>query len=256
LLHPHLQSRYVKHEFQSRYKSTVGADFLTKELFLGHNRHATVQLWDTAGHERFKGLHTVFFRGADGCILVYDITDETSFNDLHMWWDAFLQQNVVLDSNIPFLLIGNKLDKIVDTQSEDKSSDKITVKGHINSMSDGIIPESGSEKKSKLSSPGLSPSPSTQSLTERIASEKPVSKRRAVAWANEHQCIAFYETSARDGSNVDVAVNELCRYIMHKREEEAITAKPVKFSNDSIILDEYTKSKVFTKKDDDCLSCT
>jgi len=213
--------RYIKHEFQTKYKPTVGADFLTKELFLGKNRHVVVQLWDTAGQERFQGLNSVFFRGADGCVLVYDVTDEASFADLHSWWQAFRQHNTPdQSSEFPFLLIGNKLDRVssLETRSEDKSME-------------------GLEQETKRKSPGI---------------HKMITKRTAVVWANEHQCIAFYETSAKDGANVDVAINELCRFILHKREEEALKTKPVKYSNDSVILDEISKSKVTLKKDEDC----
>jgi len=163
----------------------------------------------------------VFFRGADGCVLVYDISDETSFVDLHTWWQTFLQNTVPENSSLaefPFMLIGNKFDKIsTDTRSEDKSMESV-------------------DQETKRKSP---------------VNQKPVSKRRPVAWANEHQCVAFYETSAKDGFNVDVAINELCRYIVHKREEEALNTKALKYRNDSVMLDEISKSKAVLRKDEE-----
>ena len=47
-------------------------------------------MWDTAGNERFQSLGTAFYRGADSCILVYDITKPTTFNNLDYWRDEFL----------------------------------------------------------------------------------------------------------------------------------------------------------------------
>lgn len=52
----------------------------------------TLQIWDTAGQERFQSLGVAFYRGADCCILVYDITAEKSFEQLNSWRDEFLNQ--------------------------------------------------------------------------------------------------------------------------------------------------------------------
>jgi Ras-related protein Rab-7A len=55
-------------------------------------RHFTPQIWDTAGQERFQSLGVAFYRGADACILVYDITNEKSFAGLDTWREEFLNQ--------------------------------------------------------------------------------------------------------------------------------------------------------------------
>jgi Ras-related protein Rab-7A len=51
-----------------------------------------MQIWDTAGQERFQSIGQSFYRGAEGCILVYDITVQESFEALDMWYDEFCQQ--------------------------------------------------------------------------------------------------------------------------------------------------------------------
>jgi len=173
---------------------------LTKEIFLGDQR-LTVQIWDTAGQERFKGLGSAFFRGADGCLLVYDITDDRSFEGLAKWRDSFVQQtNCSNPDTFPFLLLGNKLDR---------------------------------------------------------EPERRVIRRRAQLWSNQHRCIAFYEVSAKEGSNVDAAFSELCRYILHKREEEEFCAKTPngRYCNDSIILDDLTRSKLMMARQPAKESC-
>lgn len=71
-----------------------------------------LQIWDTAGQERFQSLGVAFYRGADACILVYDITSEKSFEQLNSWRDEFLSQANPRDpTNFPFVVIGNKVDK-------------------------------------------------------------------------------------------------------------------------------------------------
>lgn len=70
------------------------------------------QIWDTAGQERFQSLGVAFYRGADACILVYDITVEKSFDQLNSWREEFLNQANPRDpDNFTFVVIGNKVDR-------------------------------------------------------------------------------------------------------------------------------------------------
>jgi GTPase SAR1 family protein len=69
----------------------TGADFLTRELVVD-DRVVTMQLWDTAGQERFQSLGVAFYRGADCCVLVYDVNSSKSFEALDGWRDEFLIQ--------------------------------------------------------------------------------------------------------------------------------------------------------------------
>ena len=69
------------------------------------------QIWDTAGQERYQSLGVAFYRGADACILVFDLTNLKSFQNLDRWRDDFLIQTSPEDpENFPFVLIGNKVD--------------------------------------------------------------------------------------------------------------------------------------------------
>jgi len=105
-----LMNQYVNKKFTANYKATIGADFLTKDIVIdGHQ--VTMQIWDTAGQERFQSLGVAFYRGADCCVLVYDITQAPSFKSLDSWRDEFLIQASPRDpANFPFVLVGNKLD--------------------------------------------------------------------------------------------------------------------------------------------------
>lgn len=68
-----------------------------------------MQIWDTAGQEKFQSIQNVYYKGADGCVLVYDITNPESFHNLNKWRDEFLAFAEVHEG-FPFILVGNKKD--------------------------------------------------------------------------------------------------------------------------------------------------
>lgn len=105
-----LMDRYVNKKWTAQYKATIGADFLTKEVDLG-GEVVTLQIWDTAGQERFQSLGNSFYRGADCCILVYDVTEPKTFENLENWRNEFLLQANVSDHyDFPFIVLANKID--------------------------------------------------------------------------------------------------------------------------------------------------
>ncbi|ORE09242.1 ras-domain-containing protein [Rhizopus microsporus var. microsporus] len=71
----------------------------------------TMQIWDTAGQERFQSLGVAFYRGADCCVLVYDVNNNKSYESLGQWHDEFLVQASPRDpEHFPFVVLGNKID--------------------------------------------------------------------------------------------------------------------------------------------------
>ncbi|KAK9455192.1 small GTPase superfamily [Dipodascopsis uninucleata] len=106
-----LMQQYVSKKFSNQYKATIGADFLTKQDVRVDDRTVTMQLWDTAGQERFQSLGVAFYRGADCCVLVYDVNNAKSFEALDSWRDEFLVQASPRDpESFPFVVLGNKID--------------------------------------------------------------------------------------------------------------------------------------------------
>ncbi|XP_031262986.1 ras-related protein Rab7-like [Pistacia vera] len=103
-------NQYVYNKFSQQYKATIGADFVTKELQID-DKLVTLQIWDTAGQERFQSLGAAFYRGADCCVLVYDVNVLKSFELLHNWREEFLKQADPADpESFPFVILGNKID--------------------------------------------------------------------------------------------------------------------------------------------------
>ncbi|KAJ2719132.1 Ras- protein Rab-7A [Coemansia sp. Benny D115] len=106
-----LMHQYVRGTFSTQYKATIGADFLKKNIDLGDGRVVDVACWDTAGQERFQSLGVAFYRGADCCILCFDVTNPRSFENLESWRDEFLIQVGPRDpESFPFVVVGNKID--------------------------------------------------------------------------------------------------------------------------------------------------
>lgn len=106
-----LINRYVHKKFNQQYKATIGADFVTRELQVD-GKLVTLQIWDTAGQERFHSLGPAFFRGADCCVLVYDVNVQKSFEALQNWREEFIKQTDIPDpTKFPFVVIGNKIDQ-------------------------------------------------------------------------------------------------------------------------------------------------
>ena len=101
---------YIKGSFSNQYKATIGADFYTKNIEID-DEEIILQVWDTAGQERFQSLGMAFYRGADACLLVYDVTNYASFKNIDTWKNNFINNISIDDVNkFPIILVGNKSD--------------------------------------------------------------------------------------------------------------------------------------------------
>ncbi|XP_048744975.1 ras-related protein Rab-24-like isoform X1 [Ostrea edulis] len=86
-----LVSRYVHERFTSNYQNTIGAAFVSKKIqALG--KRVTLNIWDTAGSERYQSMAKMYYRGARAAILCYDLTDKSSFEKIR-YWVGELQEN-------------------------------------------------------------------------------------------------------------------------------------------------------------------
>lgn len=102
-----LVHRYTSGQFSaSAVPSTIGASFLTKKLIVDGVK-VRLQLWDTAGQERFRSMAPMYYRGANAAVIVYDITNPHTFEDVKTWIDE-LRQNV--QSDLVIHIVGSKVD--------------------------------------------------------------------------------------------------------------------------------------------------
>uniref|UniRef100_A0A0G4FVA3 Ras-related protein Rab-1 n=1 Tax=Chromera velia CCMP2878 TaxID=1169474 RepID=A0A0G4FVA3_9ALVE len=101
-----LLQRYCDDKFTTAHVLTIGVDFKTKTIRSG-NKQLKLQIWDTAGQERFRTLTPTYYRSANGVILVYDITNYETFDNLKFWMKNLQDYG---EKSVQKILIGNKCD--------------------------------------------------------------------------------------------------------------------------------------------------
>lgn len=102
----------LNNDFTEEAQPTIGVEFKTYTL-QADGEDVKLQIWDTAGQERFRSVSKAYFRNALGAILVFDITNRQSFDDLNMWLNDL---NTLCHPNASIILIGNKADLEEDRQ--------------------------------------------------------------------------------------------------------------------------------------------
>jgi Ras-related protein Rab-1A len=102
--------RFADDAFTESYISTIGVDFRFRTVIIG-NKTVKLQIWDTAGQERFRTITSAYYRGADGIIMVYDVTSQDSFEHVNDW---LKEVNRYASEGTCKLLVGNKCDRIAD----------------------------------------------------------------------------------------------------------------------------------------------
>lgn len=109
-----LTLRFVKNEFDKQQDSTIDASFLDKKVTVGE-KQVKLNIWDTAGQEKYHALAKNYYQGASGAVLVYDVTDMDSFEKAKTWF-VELQKYI---GKKPIILAGNKSDIIDKTVEVD-----------------------------------------------------------------------------------------------------------------------------------------
>lgn len=201
-----LMHRYVKNQYTGQYKATIGADFLPKQITIPTSnnnttfQNVTLQIWDTAGQERFQSLGNSFYRGADACVLVFDVFDRSSFDGLDKWKNDFLNvvsfkgagggnsssMNSSMNSSrscadFPFVVMGNKADKESTTSGDERQ----------------VFTEEGRE------------------------------------WCRTMGNIPYFETSAKTGMNVEDAFLKIAKVAFEKAEKKRRTESPYSYGSGS-----------------------
>ncbi len=100
--------RFIDDKFQKDYKATLGVSLLRNKVIIGGFGGVSVQIWDLGGQESFKTLRQMYLRGAQGALILYDITKRESFTKVDEWIQSFREDR----KEEPLILIGNKNDLI------------------------------------------------------------------------------------------------------------------------------------------------
>ncbi|MFW9928663.1 MAG: Rab family GTPase [Candidatus Thorarchaeota archaeon] len=107
-----LRIRYMGRGFQAKYMMTVGADFALKEISVsdgtGNIQTHRFQIWDLAGQQNFSYVRPLFFMGAHGVLLVYDVTRLSTYENVLSWMGEIVK--AIGKKLFPVVLIGNKID--------------------------------------------------------------------------------------------------------------------------------------------------
>ena len=102
-----IMQRYCNNSFDPVYISTIGVDFKPKITNV-KGKKVKIQIWDTAGQERFRNITQQYYRGAQGVLIVYDVTNMSSFNKIKSWFVGLKEKTIDTLPNI--FLVGNKTD--------------------------------------------------------------------------------------------------------------------------------------------------
>ncbi|KAH7828237.1 Rab1b [Monocercomonoides exilis] len=98
--------RFAENTFNSTYVTSIGVDFKIRTIKVG-DKIVKLHLWDTAGQERFRTIISQYYQGANGIIIVYDVTNRDSFNSIQMWLREIENSRC---ERVSRLLVGNKTD--------------------------------------------------------------------------------------------------------------------------------------------------
>lgn len=101
-----LVAKYISNIYSKEIAPTIGASFFTCKINLNETK-VKMQIWDTAGQERFKAMAPLYYRNANAALLIFDLTNHSSFEEVKTWI-LELQKNV--QEPMFLLLVGNKAD--------------------------------------------------------------------------------------------------------------------------------------------------
>lgn len=201
---------------------TIGVEFASKIINVGtgtRRKRIKLQLWDTAGTERFRSVSRSYYRGAAGAILVYDLSSHDSFIGL----TTFLNDaRALASSNLTVFLAGNKSDLTSSMYPHGHDPDLTlstpsSISSQFASANDSSSTKGRRRRKASQSSTNFNSNPYQ---TATVASEemRQVSQEEASRWASRHSVPVSVEVSAYTGDGVEELFSRLARIILTKIE--------------------------------------
>ena len=99
--------KYTDKTFQEIHMSTIGLDYRLKNMKLKSGKNIKLQIWDTAGQDRFRAITKNYYKGANGIILIYDVTSSKTYDNVKSWVSQIREE---ASPNVVVYLCGNKID--------------------------------------------------------------------------------------------------------------------------------------------------
>ena len=121
-----LIERYINKTFKSNYIATIGMDIRRKRLEI-NNKEVDISITDTAGQERFRSITKMFYKGADGILVGFDLTDRNTFEQVN-YWISQIEENSSKDYPISLVLFGNKCDNVENIKVSEEDIEKLKEK--------------------------------------------------------------------------------------------------------------------------------
>jgi Ras-related protein Rab-8A len=129
--------RFSDGTFTHSFMPTIGIDFKVRTVNI-EGKEIKLQLWDTAGQERFRTITAAYYRGGHGVVLVYDVTDQNSFNHIKIWMKGIEQH---ASQGVNKILVGNKADmddkRVVSTEQGQELAEKYGIRFYETSAKTG-----------------------------------------------------------------------------------------------------------------------
>ncbi len=131
--------RYCDKTFQEAHLSTIGLDYRLKTIVLKSGKKIKLQIWDTAGQDKYRSITRNYYKGAHGIILIYDVTNLQTYENVKNWIMSIREETT---TNVVIYLAGNKIDvdeklKEVKTENGQKIADEYNIKFYETSAKDG-----------------------------------------------------------------------------------------------------------------------
>ena len=132
--------RYMDETFIDSHMATIGLDYRLKTMILGEQKIVKVQLWDTAGQDKFRAITRNYYKGANGIILIYDVTNLQTFENVKNWITQIREE---ANKNVVIFLAGNKADlpeesRAVQKEDGQKMAEEYNIPFQETSAKEGI----------------------------------------------------------------------------------------------------------------------
>ena len=114
--------RYTDNTFLDLHMSTIGLDYRLKTMILENQRIVKVQLWDTAGQDKYRAITRNYYRGANGIILLFDVTNEKTYDNIKKWIISIKEE---ISDHICIVLIANKIDNVQERKINKEKGEKL-----------------------------------------------------------------------------------------------------------------------------------